>query len=463
MGTWNSRWTGMRGRAVGFAGVAFVVAVVLLAGCATTDTGSPADAQNTKQRSHQDGKFGVEGATQLYVEIETSSDWSGIVLPDSEKIAAGMVTYFAENGEADLNPHGIAVRQPIEDAEAGVMTDAEALVHMELSDGGEVQFGIERGHIGATTVRMWQVVADVATPLGQWTWDGIDEGSDRNVKWFTIDVPAPKDQMGREDLDYPVARLDEILQNWIVGITEFAYETYRLYWPDAEQIFIFPGRDYVVENAAETLREEYEAGPNPDTDYSLISYTPAIRFPKNEQGQVTYVNVGSYDNVPGYANVFRFEERDGQWLIAEQVLKIGVDLYPPEEADQDAEAIGAINGILDEFGTGFLEKDLSVLRDMLADGWTTTLPVGDGPDSVRLVDKAFYLNAFTQQLENIDYLEKRHIDREIHVHGPVATSVSTLITRTSAGYEAEEPVFHVYGRIDGVWQVVFTTQLIPRE
>lgn len=140
-------------------------------------------------------------------------------------------------------------------------------------------------------------------------------------------------------------------------------------------------------------------------------------------------------------------------------LFVATLLLPASVSGQDRRTARAVNRILDEFETSALEEDLSTLREMISDEWHMTMPAPNDPSSAILLSKDQYLRIVERQFDQFDYTEKRHVDREIDINGPVATSVSTLISQTTAGFDGEDRIMHMYARVGGEWLLVFSTML----
>ena len=132
-------------------------------------------------------------------------------------------------------------------------------------------------------------------------------------------------------------------------------------------------------------------------------------------------------------------------------LILGVPVFGQEQA-----ARRAINGILDRFEQGFLEKDLAMIADLLAEEWIMASASREG-DGARLFTKEQYMRAEEYRFSQVTWLEHRHTDRRIDIRGPVATSTSTIVDKTTNGASRRSRVYHAYALLDGEWKVVFTS------
>ena len=124
---------------------------------------------------------------------------------------------------------------------------------------------------------------------------------------------------------------------------------------------------------------------------------------------------------------------------------------------QEAGAHRAVNAILDEFERCFIDEDVEGIGALLSDDYVLVVTSRDGPNAARTFDKEGYLQVESHRFASVDFLEHRHIDREVTVLGPVATSASTIVNRRRNGDRGESRVFHAYARINGEWKVIFTS------
>jgi hypothetical protein len=124
---------------------------------------------------------------------------------------------------------------------------------------------------------------------------------------------------------------------------------------------------------------------------------------------------------------------------------------------QEADAAAEIHAILDRFEECFLEEDVDGIADMLAEEYMLAVDARGEPGGARLLDRASYISGQRHKFGVVDYIEHAHVDREIEIHGPMATSRSTVVDRQASGDSGRARMFHVYARIDGTWMVVFTS------
>jgi len=293
--------------------------LIVLTGCATTGPTGSVDTELAVPA------VPVE-TVRLYVSLSTTSDWSDLVFPPGAEITRGMITGYSQGARPGLNPEVFGLNQEITDAEAGVRVSAEAIIRVPVDQTGELRFGIARGHIGETVVQLFGLSSQNAQHYGSFSWAGIDEDSAENIAWFAVDLtelPGPPDV---EDFSYPAEILDEIFEAWIPSVEQITPETYDLYWPDAVHTVSIPNQFYESRNAVEALIADEESGPDPDYDYSLITFSPPVRFPAAGAENPKYVTFGTYGQDLGWVDLFWFEERGGEWRIVEQILKIGVEI-----------------------------------------------------------------------------------------------------------------------------------------
>ena len=293
--------------------------VVVLIGCASVE-GSPNGG--TASRSEE-----VE-PVWLYVVMETTSDWTDFAMPENFEIRSGLITDYSEAAQPDLDRLSLALRQPIEAAERGESVTVEASLTVGLPNDGIFEFGIMRGHLGATTVRLYEIVDYVAEPIGEYRWDGINETDESNVLWFMVDWTTLPPRAGIQALPYPTSILDDITEDWVAAIRARDEDTLlELHSPESVSIFASLGNDdYLVENSRESLRAEFAEEPMPGVDYSLISYTPPICFPTRWESAPRYLIISSYDGHPAGSDMFRFREVDGEWKIVHHVWKLGYEI-----------------------------------------------------------------------------------------------------------------------------------------
>ena len=144
----------------------------------------------------------------------------------------------------------------------------------------------------------------------------------------------------------------------------------------------------------------------------------------------------------------------GSWCLVGTLLFILPVLSAPA---QDNPAVQAINGILDQFETCFLDEDLTKIESMLAQEYLLAIDDPGNPDNARILTRDQYLSAQARRFAAVDYVEHTHTDRDIEVHGPMAISRSTIHSLQKNGVGDTSRVYHVYAHIDGRWQIVFTS------
>ena len=121
----------------------------------------------------------------------------------------------------------------------------------------------------------------------------------------------------------------------------------------------------------------------------------------------------------------------------------------------------AIEQILDLFEKAYLEEDMDLLASLLSDqGYMMIMKRQADPSTALVLDKAQIVQAIARRLEQVDYLEHRHIDRTIRIDGPAATSVSTIVDRMDTGHTQRSRVYHIYVREPGGWKTVFSSDLL---
>lgn len=121
----------------------------------------------------------------------------------------------------------------------------------------------------------------------------------------------------------------------------------------------------------------------------------------------------------------------------------------------------AIEQILDLFEKAYLEEDMDLLSSLLSDqGYLMIMKTRDDPSAALVLDKPQIAQAIARRLEQVDYLEHRHIDRKIRIDGPAATSVSTVVDRVDTGHTQRSRVYHFYVREPGGWRIVFSSDLL---
>jgi hypothetical protein len=129
-------------------------------------------------------------------------------------------------------------------------------------------------------------------------------------------------------------------------------------------------------------------------------------------------------------------------------------------ADSDTDE-KQIEHILDLFEKAYLEEDMDLLASLLSDqGYLMVMKRPADPSTALILDKAQIVQAIARRLEQVDYLEHRHIDRRISIDGPAATSLSTIVDRMDTGHTQRSRVYHIYVREEGGWKIVFSSDLL---
>ena len=120
-----------------------------------------------------------------------------------------------------------------------------------------------------------------------------------------------------------------------------------------------------------------------------------------------------------------------------------------------------IERILDLFEKAYLEEDMDLLASLLSDrGYLMVMKRQTDPSTALVLDKAQIVQAIARRLEQVDYLEHRHIERKIRIDGPAATSVSTIVDRVNTGHAQRSRVYHIYVREEDGWKTVFSSELL---
>jgi hypothetical protein len=265
---------------------------------------------------------GAETA-RLYVEMTTTSDHTFLSVTAASGILFGTTAWHTTDAEAFVDDAGVGLVQPIDRAEAGTASRTEALLEVQRPRTGLVEFELSRGHLGSTTVRIFENVYDEAQLLGSFTWDGINDSPENSTAFAVRLVPTNR---GLAPLGYATDPLEAIVDEWVRAILDFDVSAIPLYWPEASHTTIVPGAVHETHNAHDVLREEELAGPAPGVDYRLIAFSEPLRFPALDGGDPKFVCVSTYDDVPSGVDSFWFEERDGAWAIARHAWKLGIDV-----------------------------------------------------------------------------------------------------------------------------------------
>lgn len=267
---------------------------------------------------------GAEATARIYVEVTSTSDHASFAPSSDTPVVFGTTTVLDEHGSAWVDDRGVHVNQRIDRAESGREVRAEALLEVERPLSGMLVFEVSRGHIGSVSVRVFENVNREAQLLGEVTWDGINESGTNSAEFAVRLVPG---EWAPAPLGYDANRIDRVIEEWTAAVVDFDLSAAPLYSTAAKQTFIVPGEVYETTNARQAIRDEEEAGPDPDLEYSQIGFSPPLRFPAIDGSRPKYVCVSSYGGVPSGTDVLWFEERSGEWRIARQVWKIGIDFF----------------------------------------------------------------------------------------------------------------------------------------
>lgn len=293
---------------------------IILSGC--TSIGDETSERSVGARSDD------TATPYLYIVMETTSDWTDFLLDDDDEFREGMITFYTDGCHGHFEERLIGLDQSIKAATNGNCVAVEAIVRIESRRNAPLRFGIMRGHLGETTVYLYEVIDYVAEPIGMYRWDGIDESDERNVAWFSVDWNTLPERHGVDGLSYPASTFDQLTNEWINALKERnTEEMISIHWPDATSVFVWPDKnEYEIHNTLENIREEFAGEPT--VDYSLITYSPPLRIATFWDTTPKYVLFGSYDGRPSGCDSFWFEERDGEWRIKTHAWKIGVDVPP---------------------------------------------------------------------------------------------------------------------------------------
>lgn len=260
----------------------------------------------------------------LYVEMETTADWTNLVIGEKPSIVRGMVTWFSPSStcRTHLDDIGLALNQPLAHAQAGDQVSMEAMLWVDLPTTGTFPVTIERGHIGETTVRLYRLDGELASLLEEITWSGIKPDPPENPEKYSIPVLA--DAGSTTVLPYDQDELDEMVARWWEALMEGSSDWQGFYWSEAEYVTLWPGEDLVIIETPHEHVENFE--PDPNVDYSLLSRSHVSHIPCREPSEAKLFITEVYDGETVSSNLFRFREERGEWRIFSQTWKIGFEL-----------------------------------------------------------------------------------------------------------------------------------------
>ena len=125
--------------------------------------------------------------TRVRFHIVTTSDWTTFGLVDGATwMRPSIESASAEATFANMERGRYLLMQPLNRAEAGQAVEMVVdVLFSELDEGDTLTFEIERGHIGATTVTLYNYQGSEPRAIQQFVWDGI-AGDERNTQAFQI-------------------------------------------------------------------------------------------------------------------------------------------------------------------------------------------------------------------------------------------------------------------------------------
>jgi hypothetical protein len=123
------------------------------------------------------------------IRIVTNSDWTVLSLVNGVSMDnATMLSSSVEADTANYEDGVVRLAQPISQAEAGVTVEAVAdLFFREGSLSESLEFVIDRGHIGETTVEIFSFGCNEPTLVETFTWKDIQPYGE-NLQSFTLDA-----------------------------------------------------------------------------------------------------------------------------------------------------------------------------------------------------------------------------------------------------------------------------------
>jgi hypothetical protein len=136
-------------------------------------------------------------ANQLRFELITTSDWTNLAFGGQHKIRSLTIIECSRGGYCDRTDRRVMLNQPIGKAEDGSIVRVTGTFEIpELLD-RPLEFSIERGHIGYTTVRLYYDFQPAY--VGAYTWSGINQDDpDANEARFLVDVAGSLVMYGSE-------------------------------------------------------------------------------------------------------------------------------------------------------------------------------------------------------------------------------------------------------------------------
>ena len=255
-----------------------------------------------------------------YFVVESSSDWCEQILEGDLALEDGVITVSSENARTALDPGSLRLSQSLRAAETGTIASVAAYIR-----GSSTQefpaFGIKKGAVGTTTVRVYKVDPPLIRLAGEYTFDG-DQGTTSQPYRFTTTAAGTV-----PDPPYRESSIDGILKEWAKGVTQFDFPAHTLYWAEAEHIIAAADKISARGSAVEMVRKEIEEGPLPNLDYYKISFSAPLHLVPFAPNSATVLLLSSYDGLPSGADVFQFEKRDTEWKILRHFWKMGVEVH----------------------------------------------------------------------------------------------------------------------------------------
>jgi hypothetical protein len=124
----------------------------------------------------------------------------------------------------------------------------------------------------------------------------------------------------------------------------------------------------------------------------------------------------------------------------------------------------SINRALDQIDKGHISEDVDLVSSFLSDaGYVLVIGNHEDPSEAVVCNKIRVLRATVHRWAKEDLVECKHTERKIEIHGPVATSCSTIISRTKSGEIRKRQMFDIWAKERGEWKVVFSCPVLANK
>ena len=257
---------------------------------------------------------------RLRFEMETSSDWSRFWLEDGAEMYDWIVETYSPGTRDCGFDDAIFLNQALDRAEAGASIRISGHAYLIPPVSGTLRFGIAKGDIGATTVRLFNEMNTEPFLINEFVFAGVNQEDPDNNKFFDAPFGPFQERRLPPGAKKIAAELDDFFEKWIVAQkARDADALDGMYWSEAS-VLTDPLPDADI-RAARLMSGPEEIGIFIDETLASgligkLKYPVPVRTFRDLERPV-YIARWRLGGMR-WSSFFAYEKREGAWKILEQ-------------------------------------------------------------------------------------------------------------------------------------------------